>query len=120
MCIIGMEKHVLWPLVAWEVLINIYLTALFLGPLRELYSYKNQGNGYQRKVALRTFIGVCVTLTTSVANLSVLTALDGEQGWVCLLICTSDSMLISISVWPSLTGNSIHLGVGLALGRCSF
>jgi len=87
-----MEKHVLWPLVAWEVLINVYLTALFLGPLRELYSFKKRAESKMRKMAVRTFIGVCVTLTTSVANLSVLTVLDGEQGWVCLLICTSDGM----------------------------
>lgn len=85
-----MEKHVLWPLVVWEVLVNVYLTALFLGPLRELYSVQNRPQSKMRKVAIRTFVGVCVTLTTSVANLSVLTALDGEQGWVCLLICTSD------------------------------
>lgn len=68
----------------------MYLTALFLGPVRELYSYKNRNRSKMRTMAFRTFVGVCFTLTTSVVNLSILTKLEGEQGWICLLICTSD------------------------------
>ncbi|KIW04883.1 uncharacterized protein PV09_04058 [Verruconis gallopava] len=96
-CVIGMEKPVLWPLVAYEVIINIYLTVLFLRPLRELYTFQNQTTSSLRTMALRTFFGVCFTLTTSVANLSILTILNGEQGWVCLLICTSD-IFVSVMV----------------------
>lgn len=106
-CIIGMERQVLWPLVAFEVFVNVWLTALFLGPLCELYSFKNKAQSKMRKVAMRTFVGVCVTLTTSVANLSVLTTLNGEQGWVCLLICTSD-VFISVMVlhWVAMSDES--------------
>jgi len=43
-------------------------------------------------MAFRTFIGSCATLISSVTNLSVLTILDGEPGWICLMLCNLDSM----------------------------
>lgn len=36
-CIIGMEKISLIPLISFDVLINVYLTALFLVPLRSKF-----------------------------------------------------------------------------------
>lgn len=41
-------------------------------------------------MALRTFIGTCCTLLSSVVNLTVLTVLKGEPGWICLLACNAD------------------------------
>jgi hypothetical protein len=41
-------------------------------------------------MAFRSFIGSCATLTTSVANLSVLMVLKGEPGWICLMCCNAD------------------------------
>jgi hypothetical protein len=57
----------------------------------ELYSYKHNMNATLRTVALRTFIGSCATLTSSVANITVLMVLEGEPGWVCMMCCNSDS-----------------------------
>lgn len=41
-------------------------------------------------MAFRSFIGSCATLTTSVANLTVLMVLKGEPGWICLTCCNAD------------------------------
>lgn len=46
-------------------------------------------------MALRTFIGSCATLTSSVVNLTVLMVLNGEPGWICLMCCNADSKLRS-------------------------
>ncbi|KAK3315308.1 hypothetical protein B0H66DRAFT_642552 [Apodospora peruviana] len=100
-CIIGMQKLAMIPLISFDLLVNIYLTFLFLIPLYGLYSFKNlqqtQGSRRLRTVAMRTFIGCICTLTSSIVNLSVLMALDGEPGWVCLMCCNSD-ILFSAAV----------------------
>jgi hypothetical protein len=44
-----------------------------------------------RTLVVRTFVGSCATLLMSVVNLSVLTILDGEPGYVCLCLCNLDS-----------------------------
>jgi hypothetical protein len=41
-------------------------------------------------MALRSFFGSCATLITSVVNLSILMALEGEPGWICLMCCNAD------------------------------
>jgi hypothetical protein len=125
-CIIGMEKKAMMPLIIFEVIVNVhppnpttstthspssqvYLTLLFILPLRSishparspgknpnltfspgLYSYKNNANPKLNRMAFRSFIGSCATLTTSVANLSVLMVLKGEPGWICLMCCNAD------------------------------
>ena len=123
-----MERIAMVPLLSFEVLVNVsvltssipithsndklqvYLTSLFLIPLRrvylryllyatnanhiialELYSYRHNTNTTLRTVALRTFIGSCATLTSSVTNITVLMVLNGEPGWVCMMCCNSDS-----------------------------
>lgn len=73
---------------------QIYLTALFLIPLRKLDSVKNgsaTGNSSLRVIALRTFVGSCATLAITTTNIALLGALDGERGWMCLMICNFDS-----------------------------
>ena len=103
-CIIGMKKVSMIPLIAFDVLVNVYLTILFILPLRQLYSYKHNTRTAApasahplRKVALRTFVGSCATLTSSVVNLTVLMVLEGEPGWVCLMCCNAD-ILFSVVV----------------------
>ncbi|TGO52479.1 hypothetical protein BOTNAR_0322g00020 [Botryotinia narcissicola] len=64
----------------------VYLTFLFLVPLQGLYSYKNNPNSQTRTVALRTFIGSCCALTSSVVNLTLLLVLKGEPGWIHLVL----------------------------------
>ncbi|KAK3293419.1 uncharacterized protein B0H64DRAFT_376327 [Chaetomium fimeti] len=63
----------------FDLLVNVYLTIIFLKPLSGLYSYKNfdraPGSRRLKTMATRTFIGCICTLTSSIVNLSVLVVL---------------------------------------------
>ncbi|TEY86661.1 hypothetical protein BOTCAL_0004g00150 [Botryotinia calthae] len=96
-CRIGMKQVAMIPLIAFDILVNVYLTFLFLVPLQGLYSYKNNPNSQTRTVALRTFVGSCCALTSSVVNLTLLLVLKGEPGWICLMSCNLD-ILFSVLV----------------------
>jgi hypothetical protein len=85
-----MQREVIVPLIGYEVLINVYLLCLFILPLRQLYSYKTRANPQLRTIAWRSMWGTVLTLTASAINLTILTILDGEPGWLCLLICNLD------------------------------
>ena len=56
----------------------------------ELYSYRNAANPKLNRMAFRSLVGSLATLTTSVANLTVLMVLRGEPGWICLMCCNAD------------------------------
>ncbi|GKU12862.1 unnamed protein product [Fusarium langsethiae] len=110
-CFIGMEKISMIPLIAFDAVVNVYLTILFLIPLKNLYSFKNLpktgANARLRSVAMRTFVGACCTLTSSIVNLSVLMVLNGEPGWVCLMCCNSDVLFSAIVVqWVTSRDNA--------------
>jgi len=109
-CRIGMKRVAMIPLIAFDILVNVYLTSLFLFPLRGLYSYKNNPSSQTRTVTLRTFIGSCATLTSSVVNLTVLMVLIGEPGWICLMCCNVD-ILFSVLVlhWITAKDNASTL-----------
>ncbi|CAH0059519.1 unnamed protein product [Clonostachys solani] len=100
-CFIGMEGVGIIPLITFDSLANAYLTLLFLVPLRKIYKFRKlartQANYHLQNVALRTFIGALCTLISSVTNLTVLMALNGEPGWVCLMCCNCD-VLFSAAV----------------------
>ncbi|KAI4955464.1 hypothetical protein J4E91_001325 [Alternaria rosae] len=89
-CIIGMQKIAMLPLITFEVIVNVYLTALFIIPLRGLYSYQHNANPTLHRMAKRSLIGSLATLTTSVVNLTILMVLRGEPGWICLMCCNAD------------------------------
>ncbi|KAH6872984.1 hypothetical protein BKA58DRAFT_157978 [Alternaria rosae] len=89
-CIIGMQKIAMLPLITFEVIVNVYLTALFIIPLRGLYSYQHNANPTLHRMAKRSLIGSLATLTTSVVNLTILMVLKGEPGWICLMCCNAD------------------------------
>ncbi|KAH8879276.1 hypothetical protein GQ53DRAFT_618418, partial [Thozetella sp. PMI_491] len=90
-CIIGMQRFAMIPLIGFDLLVNVYLTSLFLIPLSSIYTFKNfqntPANARLKVMALKTFIGSCCTLISSIVNLSVLMALNGEPGLVCLICC---------------------------------
>ncbi|KAI0011721.1 hypothetical protein F4779DRAFT_615336 [Xylariaceae sp. FL0662B] len=100
-CIIGVKKLALMPLITFDVLVNIYLTALFLKPLRDLYSLNpssyNPAKPKLRAIAMRTVLGSLGTTTCSAVNLTVLMMLEGELGWVCLM-CWNADILFSVLV----------------------
>ncbi|KAI8719176.1 hypothetical protein NCS52_00698100 [Fusarium sp. LHS14.1] len=101
-CVIGMQSISMIPLITFDAVVNVYLTFLFLIPLKNLYSYKNlprtNANARLRNVAFRTFVGACCTLLSSIVNLTVLMVLDGEPGWVCLMCCNSDILFSAIVI----------------------
>ncbi|KAL5413028.1 hypothetical protein PMIN03_003956 [Paraphaeosphaeria minitans] len=96
-CIIGMERIAMLPLIVFDVIVNVYLTLLFIMPLRTLYSYQHGTNRALRTMAFRSFVGSCATLTSSVVNLTILMVLKGEPGWICLMCCNAD-ILFSVVV----------------------
>lgn len=85
-----MERIAMLPLIIFDVVVNVYLTMLFILPLRNLYSYQHNTNRALRTMAFRSFIGSCATLTSSVVNLTILMVLKGEPGWICLMCCNAD------------------------------
>ncbi|KAH6900166.1 hypothetical protein B0T10DRAFT_17751 [Thelonectria olida] len=110
-CIIGMKSIAMIPLISFDAVVNVYLTILFLIPLRSLYSFKNMpkspANVRLRNVAFRTFVGSCCTLISSVLNLTVLMSLNGEPGWVCLMCCNSDVLFSALVIqWVTSKDNA--------------
>ncbi|KAK9776991.1 hypothetical protein AB5N19_07583 [Seiridium cardinale] len=112
-CIIGVKQEVLVAAVTYDVIVNVYLTMLFLGPLSVSYSFSwrpgsvllTSGSSRQlslnnklRGLALKTFIGACLTLASSIANLVALTAFDGEPAWLCFLTCKSDILFSAVVI----------------------
>ncbi|KAH6610164.1 hypothetical protein Trco_000184 [Trichoderma cornu-damae] len=110
-CIIGMRSVAMIPLISFDTVINVYLTIMFLIPLKKLYSYTNMAqtpaNIRLRMVAFRTFCGAVCTLVSSIVNLSVLMALNGEPGWVCLMCCNCDILFSAIVIqWVTSRDNA--------------
>ncbi|CAM1504203.1 Fc.00g017940.m01.CDS01 [Cosmosporella sp. VM-42] len=110
-CIIGMRSIAMIPLISFDFVVNVYLTILFLIPLKNLYSFRNiarsPANIRLRHVAFRTFVGAVCTLISSIVNLSVLMALDGEPGWVCLMCCNCDILFSAIVIqWVTSKDNA--------------
>ncbi|KAF2827431.1 hypothetical protein CC86DRAFT_290120 [Ophiobolus disseminans] len=101
-CIIGMQKLAMLPLIIFEIIVNIYLTLLFVLPLRALQSFKSHSNPALNRMAFRSFVGSCATLITSVTNLTILMEMKGEPGWICLMICNADILFCVIVLhWMS-------------------
>ncbi|KAF7559898.1 hypothetical protein G7046_g4259 [Stylonectria norvegica] len=69
-CIIGMKRVAMIPLISFDFIVNIYLTVLFLIPLKNLYTFKNMrrttSNIRLRNVAVRTFLGACFLFSSVV------------------------------------------------------
>ncbi|KAF3131567.1 hypothetical protein TWF703_007578 [Orbilia oligospora] len=108
-CRIGMKKVALLPLITFDVVVNVYLTTLFLIPVVKIAQGKaQQSHQALRSMAIKTFCGSCATLISSVANLTTLMLLKGEPGWICLLLCNAD-ILFSAVVLHAIT-NKDHQG----------
>lgn len=100
-CVIGMQRPVLIPLVSFDLAVNVYLTVLFLIPLRSSYSFnmdKTTGNAKLRDLVVRTFIGAVTSTVTCLLNITIMMALDGEPGWVCLMSCNIDLLFDAVIV----------------------
>ncbi|KAI1652201.1 uncharacterized protein F4817DRAFT_363098 [Daldinia loculata] len=102
-CIIGMEKQALIPLIALETVANVYIMALLLNPLWNIYSLKGASNAPAnppglRLAAIRTFVGALFTTTSTIVNLIVLMVLNGEPGWIFLACCNADILFSALII----------------------
>ncbi|KAI1657423.1 hypothetical protein F4813DRAFT_396332 [Daldinia decipiens] len=102
-CIIGIEKQALIPLIVLEIVANVYIMALILNPLWNIYSLKGASNAPVnspglRPAAIRTFIGALFTTTSSIVNLIVLMVLNGEPGWIFLACCNADILFSTLII----------------------
>ncbi|KAI1388768.1 uncharacterized protein F4822DRAFT_429383 [Hypoxylon trugodes] len=102
-CIIGIERSAMIPLITFDAAVNVYLTILFLNPLRSVYSLKARSRASintpkLRAATIRTFVGALCTTTSSIVNLTVLMVLDGEPGWVCLTCCNADILFSALVI----------------------
>ncbi|TID18090.1 hypothetical protein E6O75_ATG10735 [Venturia nashicola] len=93
-CYLGIGRPILIPLIIWDLLLNIYSTALFISPLRKLYSYQTNSNPGLRKMARRTFTGCVISLLCTIMNLMVQSILDGEPAWLCLMLFLLNVLVI--------------------------
>ncbi|KAF9344147.1 hypothetical protein BGX26_004734 [Mortierella sp. AD094] len=99
-CRIGLRTPASAPLIAYDTLINIWLTFLFV---RALISSTSQLQGPTkcklRAVAHRTLIGAILSLILSTANIASVVAFNGhERGVLCLALCTLDVMLNAVTI----------------------
>ncbi|KAK6222613.1 hypothetical protein LQW54_000793 [Pestalotiopsis sp. IQ-011] len=59
---------------------------------------KTSGNEKLRDLVKRTFIGAVTSTFTCVLNITIMMALNGEPGWICLLSCNLDLLADTIIV----------------------
>ncbi|KAK2053066.1 hypothetical protein LY76DRAFT_582425 [Colletotrichum caudatum] len=109
-CIIGMQTPVILPLISFDAAVNVYLTILFLLPLLSKRIPRAPPNIRLRRLVIRTFVGSCCTLLSSVTNLTVLMALNGEVAWLCLLCCNTDISFSALVInWITSPGQEATL-----------
>ncbi|KAI2634234.1 hypothetical protein GGS26DRAFT_38537 [Hypomontagnella submonticulosa] len=115
-CILGIQRLALVPLLIFEIVANVYLAIVFLSPLRNIYLSQGPSPGPPNpprlhSVAIRAFIGVLGTTTSTVVNLTVLLALNGELGWVYLTSCNADALFTVLVIhWATSRDNAEAIG----------
>ncbi|ORY65789.1 uncharacterized protein BCR38DRAFT_339678, partial [Pseudomassariella vexata] len=101
-CRIGMRKVSMIPMISFDFFVNMYLTTLFLIPLRRLYARKhlpqNPASVRLRAAALRAFIGGCCTTASSIVNLTILMIMEGQPAWICLMCCNADILFSAVVI----------------------
>jgi hypothetical protein len=92
-CVIGNGRKALTPIVVIDMIMNIWLTGLFVQPIFAISKQPSSRTSHVlRKVAQRTLIGVIVALLACFANFISLFITQGEKAWICLLVCNLESM----------------------------
>ncbi|KAF9201340.1 hypothetical protein BGZ49_008403 [Haplosporangium sp. Z 27] len=108
-CKIGLTAQASAPLIAYDSLLNLWLTALFL---RALISSTSQLQGPTksklRTVARKTFIGSILAFVFSTANIASIVFFNGhERAVLCLALCTLDVTMNAITIhWVTSRGRS--------------
>ncbi|KAJ4470379.1 hypothetical protein C8J55DRAFT_522723 [Lentinula edodes] len=95
-CIIGLKAFATIPLIAYDLSLNIFLTAMFMCPLWVLHPISPK----LRSVAKRTLYGATISLISSAVNITIMLLLSGnELGWVCITSCVCDVLVNSFAVF---------------------
>ncbi|KAJ3993606.1 hypothetical protein F5050DRAFT_1780632 [Lentinula boryana] len=95
-CVIGLKSYSTIPLIAYDLSLNIFLTAMFMCPLWVLHPMSPR----LRSVAKRTLYGATISLISSAVNILIMLLLSGsELGWICITSCVSDVVINSFAVF---------------------
>ncbi|CAE6421507.1 unnamed protein product [Rhizoctonia solani] len=94
-CVIGLKHFSSLTLLIYDLCMNVFLNAMFLWPLLRAKLI----NPRLRRVARRTLVAAGAALATSVINISILTAMRQQLGWVCLGSCGTDVTLNAIVIF---------------------
>ncbi|KAH8108734.1 hypothetical protein DFH11DRAFT_1070892 [Phellopilus nigrolimitatus] len=102
-CMIGIDKFASIPLLIYDLLMNVFLTSMFIWSL-----YREQNISVRlRCLARRTAFASTVALVTSGVNIFLLLMLKGRQlGWVCLGSCATDVTVNALVVFWVTAGTS--------------
>ncbi|KAJ3984227.1 hypothetical protein F5890DRAFT_70199 [Lentinula detonsa] len=101
-CVIGLKSYSTIPLIAYDLSLNIFLTAMFMCPLWVLHPMSPR----LRSVAKRTLYGATISLISSAVNILIMLLLSGsELGWVCITSCASDVVINSFAVFCVSSGS---------------
>lgn len=111
-CIIGLKEVGAYPLLIYDLYINVFLTSLFLYGLRR----GSATNARTRKIARRALIAAVIALTTSTTNIAILAVVHGKElGWLCLGSCGTDVVINALSIFWA-TGNPRRQTVNTQVG----
>ncbi|KIM84333.1 hypothetical protein PILCRDRAFT_781610 [Piloderma croceum F 1598] len=95
-CVTGVDLFASVPLLSYDLYVSVFLTSLFLWPLVKT----GRIDPLLRRVAKRTLLAAAVSLTTSTANVLVLTLQHGKElGWVCLGSCGADVLCNALALF---------------------
>jgi hypothetical protein len=84
---LGLRNFASIPLIAYDLVINMILTFLFLWPIIRA----RITNPAIRSIAIRTVTAATIALISSAVNITVLTILHGqEKGWLLFASCAAD------------------------------
>ncbi|KAH8551896.1 hypothetical protein BGW37DRAFT_455832 [Umbelopsis sp. PMI_123] len=103
-CIIGLQPPAAVPLMVYDFIFNLYMTALFIRPLmrssieRGFPSDTHVERSELRILAKRTLTASVVCLLVSLANILILSILRHERGLICLTCCTFDVTINAITI----------------------
>ncbi|KAE9366826.1 hypothetical protein N431DRAFT_515443 [Stipitochalara longipes BDJ] len=106
-CIIGVKPQPLILFIIFDSALNLYLTVLFIIPLRAICTHSQARNPLLRTMCLRSLLCCVLTMITTTTNLAVLLGLHGEPAWIFLLCCNLDVVFsVLIRRWVTLKSPS--------------
>ncbi|KAF9169596.1 hypothetical protein BGX21_001142 [Mortierella sp. AD011] len=99
-CRIGLQTQASIPFITYDILINVWLTFLFMKALISSTSKIQGATGRKlRVVARRTLIGAIVSLILTTSNIASVVGFNGhERSSLCLALCTLDVTLNAVTI----------------------